>query len=57
VYVNDNLYPGPNPNNIITGLELNTQLDMSKPPPELPVFQPWLGYGHLDDYLSIVESP
>jgi hypothetical protein len=57
VYVSDNLYPGPDSSNIITGLELNTQLDMTNPPSEWPVFQPWLGYGHLKDYLPTMESP
>lgn len=52
-----NLQIGPEPDNVISNLTLNTYIDVSSSPPEWAVFQPWLGYGHLKDYLPELKSP
>jgi hypothetical protein len=57
IYIGENLQSGPKPDNTISSLELNTDVDVSSPPPEWAVFQPWLGYGHLKDYLPQLKSP
>lgn len=57
VVVPENLHQGPDPSNAIAGLDLNSQFDISNPPPQWVFFQPWLGYGHSKEYLPTLVSP
>jgi|WetSurMetagenome_2_1015567.scaffolds.fasta_scaffold45586_4 hypothetical protein len=49
-------WTGPDPNDHIVGLDLNTEFDNSLLPAYGPI-QTWLGYGHIKDYLPDVEIP
>lgn len=52
---------GPNPNDFIDDLSLNAEFDGSDLPPwradDYENRQPWLGYGHIEDYLPGLELP
>jgi hypothetical protein len=47
---------GPDSNDPIKGLVLNTEINTSILPWYRPI-QPWLGYGHIKEYLPHVEIP
>jgi hypothetical protein len=42
---------GPDPKDAIFGLELNAEFDNSTLPTGWGSIRPWLGYGHIKDYL------
>ena len=48
---------GPDPNDLVYALFLNTEFDRANLLAEGENFQPWLGYGHLKDYLPGVQTP
>jgi hypothetical protein len=52
---------GPDPNDYIEDMYLDTNLDDKNLYPWIIIDngnrQPWLGYGHLDEYLPGVEIP
>jgi hypothetical protein len=49
-------WSGPDPDNQIDGLYLNTEFNNTILPDYRPI-QPWLGYGHIEEYLPDVATP
>ena len=47
-------WTGPDPRDYISGLFLNTEFNIAS---WQGIIQPWLGYGHIKDYLPGVEIP
>ena len=48
---------GPDPTDNVLILWLNTEFNYSTPPFSWGKSQPWLGFGHLKDYLPGIEIP
>ena len=42
---------GPDPNDNVFAIWLNTELKNDVAPPRFGIIRPWLGYGHIKDYL------